>query len=157
MAACAKEEPQPTAAATVATEAAPVVETTEAVAETEAAAAPVNVMVLNGTTGFGTVFNCSCQVTTQEGAFIDFVVHVDDSYITFIEVINNPLVVSTCSALGFTYGFYNSIQIGAERAVGGGYSATNQLSAIVVQGMQSTLKLALIAFYKDWLPNFLQG
>ena len=54
MTACAKEEAQPTAAATVAaTEAAPVVETTEAAAETEAAAAAVNVMVLNGTTGFG--------------------------------------------------------------------------------------------------------
>ena len=49
MTACAKEEPQPTAAAT---EAAPVVETTAA-PETEAAAAPINVMVLNGTTGFG--------------------------------------------------------------------------------------------------------
>ena len=49
MAACAKEEVQPT---TAATEAAPVVETTAA-PETEAAAAPINVMVLNGTTGFG--------------------------------------------------------------------------------------------------------
>ena len=49
MAACAKEEPQPTAAAT---EAAPVVETAAA-PETEAAVAPINVMVLNGTTGFG--------------------------------------------------------------------------------------------------------
>lgn len=49
MAACAKEEVQPT---TAATEVAPVVETTAA-PETEAAAAPINVMVLNGTTGFG--------------------------------------------------------------------------------------------------------
>jgi NitT/TauT family transport system substrate-binding protein len=53
MAACAKEEPQPTAAATeAATEAAPATETTAA-PETVAPAAPVNVMVLNGTTGFG--------------------------------------------------------------------------------------------------------
>ena len=51
MAACAKEEVQPTTVATEApTEA--VVETTAA-PETEAAAAPINVMVLNGTTGFG--------------------------------------------------------------------------------------------------------
>lgn len=53
LAACAKEEPQPTAAATeapVVTEAAP--ETTAA-PETEAPAVPVNLMVLNGTTGFG--------------------------------------------------------------------------------------------------------
>ena len=53
LAACAKEAPQPTAAATeapVVTEAAP--ETTAA-PETEAPAVPVNVMVLNGTTGFG--------------------------------------------------------------------------------------------------------
>ena len=51
MAACAKEEVQPTTIATEApTEA--VVETTAA-PETEAAAAPINVMVLNGTTGFG--------------------------------------------------------------------------------------------------------
>lgn len=53
LAACAKEEAQPTAAATeapVVTEAAP--ETTAA-PETEAPAVPVNVMVLNGTTGFG--------------------------------------------------------------------------------------------------------
>ena len=52
MTACAKEEPQPTVAETAApTEAAPV-ETTAAPVETEAAA-PINVMVLNGTTGFG--------------------------------------------------------------------------------------------------------
>ena len=51
MAACAKEEVQPTTVATEApTEA--VVETTAA-PETEAAAAPINVMVLNSTTGFG--------------------------------------------------------------------------------------------------------
>ena len=51
MAACAREEVQPTTVATEApTEA--VVETTAA-PETEAAAAPINVMVLNGTTGFG--------------------------------------------------------------------------------------------------------
>lgn len=49
MAACAKEEPQAPE-----TTAAPVVETTEAALETTAAAAvPVNVSVLNGTTGFG--------------------------------------------------------------------------------------------------------
>lgn len=49
MAACAKEEPQPSE-----TTAAPSVETTEAALETTAAAAvPVNVSVLNGTTGFG--------------------------------------------------------------------------------------------------------
>lgn len=49
MAACAKEEPQPSE-----TTAAPVAETTEAGLETTAAAAvPVNVSVLNGTTGFG--------------------------------------------------------------------------------------------------------
>ena len=53
LAACAKEAPPPTAAATeapVVTEAAP--ETTAA-PETEAPAVSVNVMVLNGTTGFG--------------------------------------------------------------------------------------------------------
>ena len=49
MAACAKEEPQ-----VPETTAAPVVETTEAALETTAAASvPVNVSVLNGTTGFG--------------------------------------------------------------------------------------------------------
>ena len=49
MAACAKEEPQ-----VPETTAAPSVETTEAALETTAAAAvPVNVSVLNGTTGFG--------------------------------------------------------------------------------------------------------
>ena len=50
LAACAKEEPAPAAEAPVVTEAAP--ETTAA-PETEAPAVPVNVMVLNGTTGFG--------------------------------------------------------------------------------------------------------
>ena len=53
LAACGQQEAQPTAAATeapVVTEAAP--ETTAA-PETEAPAVPVNVMVLNGTTGFG--------------------------------------------------------------------------------------------------------
>ena len=50
MTACAREEAQPT---TVATEAAPTAESTQE-PETEAApAAPINVMVLNGTTGFG--------------------------------------------------------------------------------------------------------
>jgi len=50
LAACAKEEPQPSAAAT----AAPTETAAEVPAATEAPApAPVNVMVLNGTTGFG--------------------------------------------------------------------------------------------------------
>ena len=49
--ACGKTEPQPTAAPTTAPTEAPVV--TEAAAETEAPAVPVNIMVLNGTTGFG--------------------------------------------------------------------------------------------------------
>ena len=50
MAACAKEEPQPTAAET----AAPTEAAVEAPAETAAPASePINVMVLNGTTGFG--------------------------------------------------------------------------------------------------------
>ena len=49
MAACSKEDPQPSEPP-----AAPVAETTEAALETTAAAAvPVNVSVLNGTTGFG--------------------------------------------------------------------------------------------------------
>ena len=51
LAACGKAEPAPTAAPTEAATEAPVV--TEAAVETEAPKAPVNVMVLNGTTGFG--------------------------------------------------------------------------------------------------------
>jgi len=51
LSACGKAEPQPTAAPTAAPTEAPAV--TEAVPETEAPAVPVNVMVLNGTTGFG--------------------------------------------------------------------------------------------------------
>ena len=49
--ACGNAEPQPTAAPTAAPTEAPVV--TEAAPKTEASAVPVNIMVLNGTTGFG--------------------------------------------------------------------------------------------------------
>lgn len=81
MTACAKEEPQPTAAATVATEAAPVVETTEAVAETEAAPVSVNVMVLNGTTGFGMASLMDAAAKGEAALDYNFTVETDASNI----------------------------------------------------------------------------
>ena len=80
LAACAKEEAQPTAAATEATEAA-VVETTEAVAETEAAAAPVNIMVLNGTTGFGMANLMDAAANGASAQKYNFTVETDASNI----------------------------------------------------------------------------
>ena len=83
MAACAKEEPQPTAAA--ATEAAPVVETTAApeteAPETAAAAAPVNVMVLNGTTGFGMANLMDAAAKGEAAQAYNFTVETDASNI----------------------------------------------------------------------------
>ena len=77
MAACAKEEPQPTAAAT---EAAPVVETTAA-PETEAPAVPVNVMVLNGTTGFGMANLMDAAAKGEAAQEYNFTVETDASNI----------------------------------------------------------------------------
>ena len=85
MTACAKEEAQPTAAATeapVATEAAPAPETTEAAAQTEAAAAaPVNVMVLNGTTGFGMASLMDAAAKGEAAQEYNFTVETDASNI----------------------------------------------------------------------------
>ena len=83
MTACAKEEAQPTAAATEAA----AVETTEAVAaETEApaateAAAPVNIMVLNGTTGFGMAHLMDAAAKGESAQAYNFTVETDASNI----------------------------------------------------------------------------
>ena len=80
--ACAKEEAQPTAAPTEAA-----VETTEAVAaETEApaateAAAPVNIMVLNGTTGFGMAHLMDAAAKGESAQAYNFTVETDASNI----------------------------------------------------------------------------
>ena len=76
MTACAKEEPQPT---TTATEAA-AVETTAA-PETVAAAAPVNVMVLNGTTGFGMASLMDAAAKGEAAQAYNFTVETDASNI----------------------------------------------------------------------------
>ncbi len=85
MTACAKEEAQPAAAATeapAATEAAPAPETTTAaVAETEAAAAPVNIMVLNGTTGFGMASLMDAAAKGEAAQEYNFTVETDASNI----------------------------------------------------------------------------
>ena len=84
MTACAKEETQPTAAAVetaAATEAAPVVETTAAPAETEVAAAAVNVMVLNGTTGFGMAHLMDAAAKGEAAQDYNFTVETDASNI----------------------------------------------------------------------------
>ena len=83
MTACAKEEAQPTAAATEAA----AVETTEAVvAETEVpaeteAAAPVNIMVLNGTTGFGMAHLMDAAAKGEAAQAYNFTVETDASNI----------------------------------------------------------------------------
>ena len=83
MTACAKEEAQPTAAATEAAAA----ETTEAVAaETEApaeteSAAPVNIMVLNGTTGFGMAHLMDAAAKGESAQAYSFTVETDASNI----------------------------------------------------------------------------
>ena len=82
MTACAKEEAQPTAAATeavAATEAAPVVETTEAVTEEEPVS--VNVMVLNGTTGFGMANLMDAAANGEAALDYHFTVETDASNI----------------------------------------------------------------------------
>ena len=77
MTACAKEEAQPTVAETAApTEAAPV----EVPAET-AAPAPVNVMVLNGTTGFGMANLMDAAVKGEAAQNYNFTVETDASNI----------------------------------------------------------------------------
>ena len=75
--ACAKEEPQPTSPATEA----PAVESTAA-PETEAAAAvPVNVMVLNGTTGFGMANLMDAAAKGEAAQEYNFTVETDASNI----------------------------------------------------------------------------
>ena len=76
MTACAKEEAQPTAAATEAA----AVETT-AIPETVAAAAPVNVMVLNGTTGFGMAQLMDSAAKGEAAQDYNFTVETDASNI----------------------------------------------------------------------------
>ena len=81
LAACGQTEPAPTAAPTeapVVTEAAP--ETTAA-PETEAPAAPVNVMVLNGTTGFGMADLMDAAANGQASQEYNFSVETDASNI----------------------------------------------------------------------------
>ena len=80
LAACAKEEPQAAAPTAAATEAAP--ETTAA-PETEATvpAAPVNVMVLNGTTGFGMANLMDAANNGQAAQEYNFSVETDASNI----------------------------------------------------------------------------
>ena len=92
MTACAKEEAQPTAAATEAPAATePAAETTAAAveteaaeteaAETEAAAGAVNVMVLNGTTGFGMASLMDAAANGQAAQEYNFTVETDASNI----------------------------------------------------------------------------
>ena len=77
MTACAKEEAQPTVAETAApTEAAPVEVPTET-----AAPAPVNVMVLNGTTGFGMANLMDAAVKGEAAQDYNFTVETDASNI----------------------------------------------------------------------------
>ena len=78
LAACAKEEPAPATEAPVVTEA--VAETTAA-PETEAPAVPVNVMVLNGTTGFGMANLMDAAANGQASQDYNFSVETDASNI----------------------------------------------------------------------------
>ena len=80
LAACAKEEPQPTAAPTEAATEAPAAETAAA-PETEAAAAAVNVMVLNGTTGFGMANLMDASAKGEAAQEYNFTVETDASNI----------------------------------------------------------------------------
>ena len=83
MTACAKEEPQPTAAETVAETAAPTEEIVQDLpAETAApAAAPINVMVLNGTTGFGMASLMDAAAKGEAAQDYTFTVETDASNI----------------------------------------------------------------------------
>ena len=80
MAACVQEETQPTAAPTEAATEAPVVETTAA-PETVAVAAPINVMVLNGTTGFGMANLMDAAAKGEAAQEYNFTVETDASNI----------------------------------------------------------------------------
>ena len=79
LAACGKAEPAPTAAPTEAATEAPVV--TEAAVETEAPKAPVNVMVLNGTTGFGMASLMDAAAKGEASQPYNFSVETDASNI----------------------------------------------------------------------------
>ena len=78
MTACGQEETQPETTAAV-TEAA--AETTEAATEAAAAAAPVNVMVLNGTTGFGVANLMDAAANGTAAQDYNFTVETDASNI----------------------------------------------------------------------------
>ena len=82
LAACGQTEPAPTAAPTEAPVVTEAVPETTAAPETEAApAAPVNVMVLNGTTGFGMANLMDAAANGQASQAYNFSVETDASNI----------------------------------------------------------------------------
>ena len=82
MTACAQEEAQPTTAATAAVETTEVAVETEAAQETEASdVASINVMVLNGTTGFGMASLMDAAAKGEASQNYTFTVETDASNI----------------------------------------------------------------------------
>ena len=81
LAACGQQEAQPTAAPTEAPVVTEAVPETTAVPETQPAAVPVNVMVLNGTTGFGMANLMDAANNGQAAQEYNFTVETDASNI----------------------------------------------------------------------------
>ena len=81
MTACAQEEPAPTTAAAPETTAAPETVAAETEAPAEVEAAPINVMVLNGTTGFGMADLMDAAANGQAAQSYNFTVETDASNI----------------------------------------------------------------------------
>ena len=102
------------------------------------------------------------QVAAQEGALIDFIVHIDDDDVAADEAVDHPLIGRAGEAPGPGLLVHDRLEIGADGGVHGGDGAAHQLAvhrAVLlkfwVQGGHGG-ELVFIALHKNGLPQFLQ-
>ena len=106
----------------------------------------------------------SSQVATQEGALVDFVIHIDDGDITILQAVQYPLVGGAAAAKALSLCVSYGKQVGTAGCVHRGDGTTDHLvgnGAVQIElrmkCFQITLKLAFVTLNKDGLPQFFQG
>ena len=92
----------------------------------------------------------------KEGPFEDLVVHIGNHDVALDQGVDDPLVVVALSALCRTGSKGNLVQVGTRGNEGAGYGSADQLSAVVVQRAQVSLKLADVSLDEDRLPKLLK-
>lgn len=93
------------------------------------------------------------RLPPQKRAFIDFVVHIRNHHIALDKAVDDPLVIVSLAAFLHADGEHGFMKVGTCRRKGRRYGAADELSAIVVQRLQTSFKLTFIAFDEDGLPN----